>query len=149
MRKERFPLQRRNKLLPRGDGPFQVVKKINDNAYKFDLPGEYGVHATFNVADLSPFYADDEFDLGTNHLQEEGTNEGAPRINGDHDQVIQVPLGPVTRARAKKMRESLQALLCTIQERIGDDLKTIEGLENEDSIIYTLLQVDEPSEAES
>ena len=74
---------------------------------------------------------------------------GAPRINGDHDQVIQVPLGPVTRARAKKMRESLQALVCTIQERIGDDLKTIEGLENEDSTIYTLLQVDEPSEAES
>ena len=47
------------------------------------------------------------------------------------------------------MRESLQALVCTIQERIGDDLKTIEGLENEDSTIHTLLQVDEPSEAES
>ncbi|XP_071916229.1 uncharacterized protein [Coffea arabica] len=147
MRKERFPLQRRNKLQPRGDGPFQVVEKINDNAYKLDLPSEYVVHATFNVADLSPFYADDEFDLVTNCLQEERTDEGAPRINGDHDQVIQVPLGPVTRARAKKMRESLQALVCTIQERIGDDLKTIEGLENEDSTIHTLLQVDEPSEA--
>ncbi|XP_071917061.1 uncharacterized protein [Coffea arabica] len=39
MRKERFPIQRRNKLLPRGDGPFQVVERINDNAYKLDLPG--------------------------------------------------------------------------------------------------------------
>ncbi|XP_071920649.1 uncharacterized protein [Coffea arabica] len=38
MRKERFPIQRRNKLLPRGDGPFQVVERINDNAYKLDLP---------------------------------------------------------------------------------------------------------------
>ncbi|KAH9780700.1 hypothetical protein KPL71_008176 [Citrus sinensis] len=39
MRKERFPAQRRSKLLPRGDGPFQVVARINDNAYKLDLPG--------------------------------------------------------------------------------------------------------------
>ena len=44
------------------------------------------------------------------------------------------------------MRESLQALVCTIQERIGDDLKTIEALENEDTTIYTLFQVEEPNE---
>ncbi|KAH9716908.1 Endonuclease [Citrus sinensis] len=55
MRKERFPAQRRSKLFPRGDGPFQVVARINDNAYKLDLPGEYNVSATFNVSDLSPF----------------------------------------------------------------------------------------------
>ncbi|XP_071914031.1 uncharacterized protein [Coffea arabica] len=56
MRKERFPVKRRSKLLPRGDGPFQVLERINDNAYKLELP-------------------DDEFDLRTNHLQDEGTNE--------------------------------------------------------------------------
>ena len=32
MHKERFPTQRRSKLLPRGDGPFQVLEGINDNA---------------------------------------------------------------------------------------------------------------------
>ncbi|KAL4352891.1 hypothetical protein GQ457_06G012350 [Hibiscus cannabinus] len=37
-RKERFPAQRKSKLLPRGDGPFQIVDKVNDNAYKLDLP---------------------------------------------------------------------------------------------------------------
>ncbi|KAH9763304.1 hypothetical protein KPL70_001120 [Citrus sinensis] len=58
MRKERFPAQRRSKLIPRGDGPFQVVARINDNAYKLDLPGEYNVSATFNVSDLSPFDVD-------------------------------------------------------------------------------------------
>ncbi|XP_027170630.1 uncharacterized protein LOC113770389 [Coffea eugenioides] len=44
MRKERFPVKRRSKLLPRGDGPFQVLERINDNAYKLELPGEYGEH---------------------------------------------------------------------------------------------------------
>ncbi|KAH9744243.1 Endonuclease [Citrus sinensis] len=61
MRKERFPAQRRSQLIPRGDGPFQVVAWINDNAYKLDLPSEYNVSATFNVSDLSPF--DVELDL--------------------------------------------------------------------------------------
>ncbi|PKU79050.1 hypothetical protein MA16_Dca000394 [Dendrobium catenatum] len=36
--------------------PFRIVKKISDNAYQIDLPGEYNVSATFNVADLSPYY---------------------------------------------------------------------------------------------
>ena len=49
MRKERFPERRRSKLMPRGDGPYQIIERINDNAYKVDLPGEYGVSATFNV----------------------------------------------------------------------------------------------------
>jgi hypothetical protein len=60
MRKERFPNQRKSKLQPRGDGPFQVLERINNNAYKIDLLGEYGVSATFNVADLTLF--DTDFD---------------------------------------------------------------------------------------
>ena len=59
LRKERFPKQPNAKLSPRADGPFKIVHKINDNAYKVELPGTYGVSATFNVADLSP-YLDDE-----------------------------------------------------------------------------------------
>ncbi|XP_071918726.1 uncharacterized protein [Coffea arabica] len=131
MRKERFPIKRRSKLLPRGDGPFQVLERINDNAYKLEIPSEYGVHATFNVSDLSPFHADDEFDLGTNRLQEEGTNEkGLKAARTSSAQVMQIPSGPITRARARRFQESLQALVCTIQERVSDDLRTIEGLHN-------------------
>jgi len=43
MRKERLPKKRKSKIQPRGDGPFQVLERINDNAYKIDIPGEYGV----------------------------------------------------------------------------------------------------------
>ena len=46
-----------SKIAPRGDGPFKVLKSMNDNAYKIDIPtSKYFVHDTFNVADLSPFH---------------------------------------------------------------------------------------------
>ncbi|XP_027343128.1 uncharacterized protein LOC113855696 [Abrus precatorius] len=58
LRKDRFPKQQNAKLSPRANGPFRVVQKINDNAYKIELLESYGVAATFNVADLSPYYED-------------------------------------------------------------------------------------------
>ena len=59
LRKERFPAQRKTKLIPRANGPFEVLERINDNAYKVDLPIDYGVSAIFNVADLSPYLEDE------------------------------------------------------------------------------------------
>jgi hypothetical protein len=73
LRKERFPSKRRSKLNPRSDGPFKIVEKINNNAYKIDLPGDYGVSATFNVSDLSPYY-DQEDELPS--LRANSTQEG-------------------------------------------------------------------------
>jgi predicted NUDIX family NTP pyrophosphohydrolase len=60
LRKERFPEQRKSKLQPRADGPFKVLRKINDNAYEIDLPDTYGVNSSFNVVDLSPFFGLEE-----------------------------------------------------------------------------------------
>jgi hypothetical protein len=52
LQKDRFLEKRKSKLLPRGDGPFKVLARINDNAYKIELPrDEYAVSDTFNVAD--------------------------------------------------------------------------------------------------
>jgi len=60
LRKDRFPTKRKSKLSPQGDGPFQILKRINNNAYILDLPEEYGVHNTFNFVDLMPFAGSNE-----------------------------------------------------------------------------------------
>jgi hypothetical protein len=99
LRKERFPSQRKSKLQSRGDGPFQVLEKVNDNAYKIDLPGEYGVSATFNVADLTPY---DMPDSRSNPFQEREDDEGSSKeISSKSDATI--IQGPITRSKAKKL----------------------------------------------
>jgi hypothetical protein len=52
LRKERFPELRKSKLMSRAAGPFKILAKINDNAYKHELPPEFGVSLSFNISDL-------------------------------------------------------------------------------------------------
>ena len=80
LRKDRFPALWQSKLQPRADGPFMVLEKINDNAYRIDLPSKYGVHDVFNVCDLAPFLAGDG-------LLEELTDSGSNPFQGGEDDV--------------------------------------------------------------
>jgi hypothetical protein len=106
MRKERFLACRWSKLHPRGDGPFQVLERINDNAYKLDLPGEYNISATFNVSDLSLFDVSDDSRL--NPFKERGNDENQQAPLKDP---LHVPVGPITRARSKKIKQALNGLI--------------------------------------
>lgn len=119
MQKEHFLTQRRSKQQPRGDGPFQVLEKINDNAYKLDLSGEDSVSATFNVTNLSPFDTGD--DSWTNTFEETGNDM-------EHQDALYILMGPTTRARAKRMKEAMNGLVA----KIFDDHSTfLEALESE------------------
>jgi hypothetical protein len=51
-----------NKLKERKIGPCQILTKINDNAYKIDLPPNIRTHPTFNVRDLSEYHGELESD---------------------------------------------------------------------------------------
>jgi hypothetical protein len=43
---------RESKLMSHATGPFKILAKINDNAYKLELPPEFGVSPSFNILDL-------------------------------------------------------------------------------------------------
>ena len=101
MRKERFPAQRRSKVQPSGDGPFQVIARINDNGYKLDLPGKYNVSTTFNVSDLFPFNLGD--DLRTNSFKDKGNDGNQDSVITTSSDPLSILGGPITRARAKKI----------------------------------------------
>jgi len=93
--------------MPRAEGPFEVLKRTNDNAYKIDLPVKYEASATFNVADLSPFYLDTfPPDLRIKSFQQ-GEDDGIPPSQ-DRDHEESSPTRPRTRSQAKKMAHILQ-----------------------------------------
>ena len=96
MRNERLPTRKWSKLHPRGYGPFQVLVRLNDNAYKLDLLGEYNISATFNVSVLSPFDVGD--DSRMNPFEERGNDENYKELKDP----LHVPVRPIAKARSKK-----------------------------------------------
>ena len=100
LRKDMFPELRKSKLMPRVDGPFKVLDKINDNAYKLELPVEFGVSPTFNIADLKPYLGeDDELPSRTTSVQEGEDDDDIPtNVTPTASAVIHT--GPITRACA-------------------------------------------------
>ena len=93
--------------MPRGDGPFQVLERLNDNAYMIDLPEEYNVSSSFNVGDLMPY------DSRTNPFQEGGDDASTPtpHLEDPTMDTTSPSCGPITRSKAKQLEEEMQALV--------------------------------------
>ncbi|WVZ84697.1 hypothetical protein U9M48_031693 [Paspalum notatum var. saurae] len=104
-RKDRFPDLRKSKLMPRADGPFKIIEKINDNVYKLELPPEFGVSPTFNIVALKPYLGEeDELESRTTPFQEgEDDEDISPMLTSDTPSVV--IHGPLTRARARQLNQ--------------------------------------------
>jgi hypothetical protein len=100
LRKDRFSILRKSKLMPRADGPFKVLERINDNAYKLDLPVDFRVSPTFNIADLKPYLGEDDEDIITND-----TSTPTPATTSP------TPLGPITCTHARQLTHQVSLLL--------------------------------------
>jgi hypothetical protein len=76
-------------------GPFKILAKINDNAYKHELPPEFGVTPNFNISDLQPYLGEeDEMPSRTTSMQEGEDDED---INTSATIIPSVEiLGPIT-----------------------------------------------------
>jgi len=71
--------------MPRAEGPFEVLERVNDNAYKVYLLWDFGASATFNVAALSPYLPDDYLvDLRIKSSQQ-GKDDGVPSSQSNED----------------------------------------------------------------
>jgi len=73
MRPERFLPGTVKKLHVRSGGPFQILKKINSNAYVVDLPPDFDISCTFNVEDLVPYRG--TFDTSSDPFMDEPTQD--------------------------------------------------------------------------
>ena len=126
-RKERFPNLRKGKLAPRGDGPFQVLSKINNNAYVVDLPSEYQVSNTFNVCDLVPLdVGNEEVVHDDEEVVDDASISRTKSSQEGEDDKTQTPSRPFTRSQAKLIQDThLHLIWKGMEEGPGSDLKTM------------------------
>ena len=109
------------------------LAKINDNAYKIDLQANYGGSNTFNVADLLPFTSQDARERLLFRGEDDMTMTTTPTSNMLQPPIQATPTqisptstpqvfdGPITRSRAKKLQQEVNALLCEIHFNINEN----------------------------
>ncbi|CAA7026198.1 unnamed protein product [Microthlaspi erraticum] len=118
-----FKEVRSSKLSPRGDGPFRVLEKINDNAYKLELPSEFNISHSFNVADLSPFDVEETV-LRAKPLEEGGNDEVIDPIQTQTELPTLIE-APMTRSKTRSLREKFNLAVESILDAPEQDLTDI------------------------
>nr|GEW71557.1 putative reverse transcriptase domain-containing protein [Tanacetum cinerariifolium] len=103
---------KRGKLNPRYVGPFKVLERIRDVAYKLDLPEELSrVHNTFHVSNLKKCHADEPLAVPLNRLHFD-----------DKLQFVEEPVEIMDREvkRLKKNTENLNTKISKLNEELSD-----------------------------
>ena len=86
-----------------------MLEKINDNAYKLDLPVDFGVSPTFNIADLKSYLGEEEeLESRMTQMQEGEDDEDISSL----DTTIPIAQqGPMTRAKARELNYQVKSFL--------------------------------------
>jgi hypothetical protein len=107
--------------MSRAAGPFKILAKINDNAYKLELPPEFGVSPSFYILDLRPYLGEeDEIPSRTTSMQE---GEDDKDINTSATIIPSVEiLDPIIRSRAQQLNHQVNSFLCSPANNIESRL---------------------------
>jgi hypothetical protein len=81
----------------RAGGPFKILEKINDNAYKLELPPGFQVSPTFNISDLRPYLGEEDEVLSRTMSNQEGEDDEDITTSDTTTPSIEVQ-GPITRS---------------------------------------------------
>ena len=114
MRKEQFPNQRKSKLQSRGDGPFQVLERINDNAYKIVF--QVSMVLVLPLMLLILCCLTQILIRGRILSRREGMMWTSPEIPTSKDPLY-VPNGSMTRSKTKALKEALNALVLNVSTK--------------------------------
>jgi hypothetical protein len=125
--------------MPRAAGPYNILEKINDNAYKLELPPEFWVSPTFNITDLKPYLGEeDELESRTTPLQEGEDDEDITSIHTMN--------GPITRSRARQLILQVRSVVvnCVSELTLGAmDVLMIRNLDEDQQGLGKGLGVEE------
>ena len=140
--------------MPRTDGPFKVLKRINNNAYQIDLEGKYTISSTFNVSDLIPYVAD-ELDLRSNPFKGGGDGAAMSKDIGElseseEGELIEPDQGDKGAANWISLGEELEAVDPELnlskgdsqtQDSLWDGPMTRSRLRNQEKALLHLFQI--------
>jgi hypothetical protein len=107
--------------MSRAAGPFKILAKINDNAYKLELPSEFGVSPSFNISDLRPYLGEEDEIPSRTTLMQEGKDD--EDINTSTTVIPSVEiLGHITQSRAQQLNYQVNSFLCSSAYNIESQL---------------------------
>ena len=88
LKKERLPKGPHTKLQMRKIGPFKILQKCGNNAYKIDLPPDVGLSPIFNVSDLFAFKGSTDVSFAGTGQGDKPTDVPLPKAHKPHIECI-------------------------------------------------------------
>jgi hypothetical protein len=112
---------RKSKLMSHATGPFKILGKINNNAYKLELPPEFEVSPSFNILYLQPYLKEEEEMPSRTMSMQEGEDDEDINTSAIIIPFIEI-LSSITRSRAQQLNYQVNLFLCSSACNIGSRL---------------------------